>query len=120
MLFRSVPETLRREKVMELLSKVGLEGLEKRKPPELSGGQQQRVAIARALASDPDLVLADEPTANLDSHTEQGLMDIMETLNEELGTTFLFSSHDPEVIMRAHRFIGLKDGEVVKDTLEGT
>ncbi|NOY86118.1 MAG: ABC transporter ATP-binding protein [Deltaproteobacteria bacterium] len=119
LLLQGVPEKLRREKVMELLSKVGLEGLEKRKPHELSGGQQQRVAIARALASDPDLVLADEPTANLDSHTEQGLMDIMETLNEELGTTFLFSSHDPEVIMRAHRFIGLKDGEVVKDTLEG-
>jgi putative ABC transport system ATP-binding protein len=90
--------------------------MEKRKPHELSGGQQQRVAIARALAADPDLILADEPTANLDSHTEQGLMDLMEQLNKELGMTFLFSSHDPEVIERARRLVVLRDGRIVSDT----
>ena len=116
LLLQGVDHISRKEKVMSLLSKVGLEGLERRKPHELSGGQQQRVAIARALASDPTVVLADEPTANLDSHTEQGLLDLMEELNRNLGTTFLFSSHDPEVIGRARRLIVLRDGVVVSDT----
>ena len=115
LLLQGVDHDTRKEKVMDLLKKVGLEGLEKRKPHELSGGQQQRVAIARALASDPAVVLADEPTANLDSHTEEGLMDLMEDLNREMGTTFLFSSHDPDVIKRAKRLIVLRDGEILSD-----
>jgi len=115
LLLQGVDHDTRRKKVMELLKKVGLEGMEKRKPHELSGGQQQRVAIARALASDPAVILADEPTANLDSHTEEGLMDLMEDLNRDIGTTFLFSSHDPDVIKRAKRLIVLRDGEIVSD-----
>ncbi len=115
LLLKGIDHSARRAKVMSLLDKVGLAGLEKRKPHELSGGQQQRVAIARALASDPAVILADEPTANLDTHTEEGLMDLMGDLNRELGTTFLFSSHDPEVIKRARRLIVLRDGEVTSD-----
>jgi putative ABC transport system ATP-binding protein len=115
MLLQGVPAEERHRKAMGLLKKVGLEGLEKRKPHELSGGQQQRVAIARALASDPAIILADEPTANLDSHTESDLLDLMEDLNREIGTTFLFSSHDPDVIKRARRLIKLHDGQVISD-----
>jgi putative ABC transport system ATP-binding protein len=115
MLLQDVPADERRKKTLSLLQKVGLEGLEKRKPHELSGGQQQRVAIARALASDPAVILADEPTANLDSQTEEGLLDLMEDLNREMGTTFLFSSHDPDVIKRAKRLIKLRDGVIVSD-----
>jgi len=115
LLLQGVDHAVRKEKVMALLNKVGLEGMEKRKPHELSGGQQQRVAIARALASDPVVILADEPTANLDTHTEEGLMDLMEGLNREMGMTFLFSSHDPEIIKRAKRLIVLRDGEIVSD-----
>jgi putative ABC transport system ATP-binding protein len=115
MLLQGVPAEERHRKAMGLLKKVGLKGLEKRKPHELSGGQQQRVAIARALASDPAIILADEPTANLDSRTEADLLDLMEDLNREMGTTFLFSSHDPDVIKRAKRLIRLHDGEVVSD-----
>jgi putative ABC transport system ATP-binding protein len=116
LLLKGVNHHERQEKVNSLLDRVGLAGLEHRKPHELSGGQQQRVAIARALASDPAVILADEPTANLDSHTEQGLLDLMEELNRSLNTTFLFSSHDPEVIGRARRLIVLRDGLVVSDT----
>ncbi|MDF1536275.1 MAG: ABC transporter ATP-binding protein [bacterium] len=115
LLLQGVERHERKEKVRELLRKVGLEGLEKRKPHELSGGQQQRVAIARALASSPAVILADEPTANLDSATEEGLLDLMEGLNREFGTTFLFSSHDPDVIKRAKRLIKLHDGRIVSD-----
>ncbi len=115
LLLKGVDHDTRKEKVLTLLKKVGLEGLEKRKPHELSGGQQQRVAIARALASDPAVILADEPTANLDSHPEEGLMDLMEDLNREMEMTFLFSSHDPDVIKRARRLIVLRDGEILSD-----
>jgi len=115
LLLKGVDHGARKEKVMALLDKVGLSGLDKRKPHELSGGQQQRVAIARALASDPVIILADEPTANLDTHTEEGLMDLMENLNREMGTTFLFSSHDPAVINRARRLIVLRDGSILSD-----
>ena len=105
---RSVSE--RRERVMGLLKTVGLQGMEHRYPRELSGGQQQRVAIARAIASEPRLVLADEPTANVDSTTAAALLDLMVRLNEEKGATFLFSTHDPAVMARARRRIVLKDG----------
>ena len=106
----------RRERVMELLEQVGLAGMEHRFPRELSGGQQQRVAIARAIASSPALVLADEPTANVDQATASALMDLMARLNEERGTTFLFSSHDSRVLERARRLLTLTDGRITGDT----
>ena len=107
----------RQTKVMELLGQVGLEGMEKRLPHELSGGQQQRVAIARAIAANPILVLADEPTANVDQKTATGIMDLMSQLNEDRGTTFVFSSHDEHVVERAHRLLILTDGQITRDTL---
>jgi len=114
---QSVPENVRREKVMGLLKDVGLEGLENRRPDELSGGQQQRVAIARAIAPEPAMVLADEPTANLDSTTADSLLDLMGSLNRDKGITFLFSTHDQRVIDRAKRVIRLKDGKLFADEL---
>ena len=105
----------RKKKVMEVLEAVGLRGLEHRRPAELSGGQQQRVAIARALAADPAVMLADEPTANLDSKTGTELIDLMRQLNRERGATFVISSHDPKVILRAQRVIQLEDGRIVSD-----
>jgi putative ABC transport system ATP-binding protein len=105
----------RTERALHLLERVGLSDRKDSKPSELSGGQQQRVAVARALASHPAFVLADEPTANLDSHTAGSLIDLMENLNEELGTTFLFSTHDSRVIRRARRVITLEDGMVRED-----
>jgi putative ABC transport system ATP-binding protein len=105
----------RRQRVTDTLAAVGLSGLESRRPSELSGGQQQRVAVARAIAGEPAMVLADEPTANLDSKTGAELIDLMRTLNRERGVTFIFSSHDPKVIERAARLIRLEDGQVVSD-----
>ncbi len=105
----------RRDRVMKLLKAVGLEGMEHRRPDELSGGQQQRVAIARAIAADPAVVLADEPTANLDSETADRLLDIMEELNRDHGVTFVFSTHDPKVMERARRVVRLVDGQVHSD-----
>jgi len=99
----------------ETLAAVGLAGMEDRRPNELSGGQQQRVAIARAIASKPAIVLADEPTANVDSETKAELLDLMKKLNEERGVTFLFSTHDPEVIQAATRVITVRDGTVASD-----
>ena len=107
----------RREKVMSLLQEIGLDGLENRFPRELSGGQQQRVAIARAVASDPQLVLADEITANVDSETAQSLLELMVSLNQNNKTTFLFSTHDPAVIKFAKRVIILKDGNISNENL---
>ncbi|MHB8874196.1 MAG: ABC transporter ATP-binding protein [Myxococcaceae bacterium] len=107
------PPAERREKVMQTLKTVGLEGLERRFPRELSGGQQQRVAIARAIAAEPALVLADEPTANVDSKTGAALLDLMVQLNREKGVTFLFSTHDPAVMQRAGRTLVLHDGRLV-------
>jgi len=95
------------------LAKVGLQGFENRRPDQMSGGQQQRVAVARALATEPDLVLADEPTANLDSHTGESLMGLMRQLNEEQGTTFIIASHDPAVIASARILITMQDGRIV-------
>ena len=105
----------RNERAVQLLERVGLIDRKNSKPSELSGGQQQRVAVARALASRPAFVLADEPTANLDSHTAESLLDLMQDLNNELGTTFLFSTHDSKVIRRARRVITLEDGMVSGD-----
>jgi putative ABC transport system ATP-binding protein len=101
--------------VYGILSEVGLEGLENRKPSELSGGQQQRVAIARALVKNPSIVLADEPTANLDSNTGEGILKLMRNLNEKHGTVFIFSTHDPMVMDYARRLIHLHDGLIIQD-----
>ncbi len=105
----------RDNRAMDLLKAVGLEGKEHKKPSELSGGQQQRVAVARALASEPSFILADEPTANLDSVSTNNLLDIMAEMNREKGTTFIFSTHDQRVINKARRVIQLEDGLVVSD-----
>ena len=105
----------RRERVTALMADVGLEGMEDRLPNALSGGQQQRVAIARAIASNPAIVLADEPTANVDSETAEHLLDIMQRLNRTRGVTFLFSTHDPRVMNRADRIIRIVDGRVEGD-----
>ncbi len=105
----------RRMRVQEILGMVGLEGMGKRRPAQLSGGQQQRVAVARAMASQPDLVLADEPTANLDSATGAALVDLMKQFNEKLGMTFVFSTHDTKIMTRAKRLITLEDGRIVDD-----
>ena len=117
MAVQGVAEAERRERVMKLLARVGLEGLEQRRPLELSGGQQQRVAIARAIAAGPAVVLADEPTANIDSATAEALLDMMETLNREQQVTFLFSTHDPRVMARARRLVRLVDGRIESDEL---
>ncbi len=115
LLLRGVPTEERQRRVRELFQKIGLEGLEDRKPGKLSGGQQQRVAVARAVVGQPTLVLADEPTANLDSHTSDALLDVMERLNREHRTTFLFSTHDLRVMERARRRVRLVDGQVTLD-----
>lgn len=115
LLLRGVEADRRRDAVMPLLERVGLSGMADRKPHELSGGQQQRVAVVRALATSPEVVLADEPTANLDSEASADLMELMLQLNQELGTTFLFSTHDPVVIDRARRLIKLLDGRIDHD-----
>lgn len=107
----------RKERVNELLEAVGLTGRGGNRPSELSGGQQQRVAVARALASKPKFIIADEPTANLDSKSAGDLLDIMQKLNEKEGITFLFSTHDQRVIDRAKRVITLTDGKITEDKL---
>jgi putative ABC transport system ATP-binding protein len=104
-----------RDRTMKILEEVGLKGLEKRFPNELSGGQQQRVAVARALVKNPSLVLADEPTANLDSDTGKEILKLMEALNKKHGTTFVFSTHDSMVMDYAHRLILLHDGKITAD-----
>ncbi len=115
MLLQGVSKEERRHRVAEMLEDVGLQGMEDRFPPKLSGGQQQRVAIARAMVSRPSLVLADEPTANLDSQTGSDLLDMMAELNKKTGMTFLFSTHDRMVMRKARRIITLKDGRVAED-----
>ncbi|MBN1945347.1 MAG: ABC transporter ATP-binding protein [Bradymonadales bacterium] len=112
---QGVPSAQRRERVLALLEEVGLSGMEHRRPDQLSGGQQQRVAIARAIAANPAIVLADEPTANVDSETADRLLAIMEKLNRERQVTFLFSTHDPRVMERARRVVQLVDGRVADD-----
>jgi putative ABC transport system ATP-binding protein len=105
----------RRRRARDMLAAVGLSDLGDKRPNELSGGQQQRVAVARAILTEPEVVLADEPTANLDSANADHLLDLMERLNRERGVTFLFSTHDPQVMGRARRLIRLRDGSVESD-----
>lgn len=109
------PKEVREERTMELLKAVGLEGRENSRPAKLSGGQQQRVAVARALASKPKFVLADEPTANLDSKSTENLLDIMEELNKKENITFIFSTHDQRVVNKARRVITIEDGKIISD-----
>ena len=112
------PPAERRIQARAMLAAVGLERHMHRRPDELSGGQQQRVAVARALVGRPQLVLADEPTANLDSESAHGLLDTMRRLNGELGTTFIFSTHDPQVMRHARRIVHLRDGHIVEDSAD--
>lgn len=112
---QGVPEAECRSRVMSILQEVGLTGLEHRRPDEMSGGQQQRVAIARAIVTRPAIVLADEPTANVDSVTADALLDLMQKLNKEDGISFLFSTHDQRVMDRARRLIRLRDGRIEHD-----
>ena len=115
LLLRGFPPQERRRRVLEIFGEIGMEGLEGRLPGKLSGGQQQRVAVARAVVGEPALVLADEPTANLDSAASAALLEMMEHLNHEHGATFVFATHDPRVMERAHRLIRLVDGAVERD-----
>ena len=105
----------RKAKVMNMLESVGIDELANRRPAEMSGGQQQRVAIARALVKKPDYVLADEPTANLDTKTGHDILGLMKDLNETIKTTFIFSTHDPKVMEMANRLIKIRDGKVEED-----
>ncbi len=111
-LHRELSAQEKRDRVMEMIEAVGLADHVRHKPFELSGGQRQRVAIARALVTHPHIVLADEPTANLDSRTGAEVLDLMVRINAERGTTFIFSSHDPKVMERAARVVRLHDGQV--------
>jgi putative ABC transport system ATP-binding protein len=116
MLLQGIDEKSRRLRTDELLNQVDLYEMKDRRPSELSGGQQQRVAVARALASKPKFILADEPTANLDTASTSNLLDIMSKLNENEKITFIFSTHDQRVIDRARRVVTLEDGKIVSDT----
>ncbi|HHZ90933.1 TPA: ABC transporter ATP-binding protein [Candidatus Poribacteria bacterium] len=119
MLLQGIPKIERHQRVVDILEVVGLTGYIDRKPPQLSGGQQQRVAIARAMVSQPKIILADEPTANLDSKTGSELLDMMYQLNKRTGMTFVFSTHDQMVMDRAQRLITLKDGLIDSDDVRG-
>lgn len=119
MLLQGIPQKQRREKATRILNEVGLAGMLDRRPAELSGGQQQRVAVARAIVSDPAIVLADEPTANLDSKTASSLLDMMLELNQSKNITFIFSTHDQRVMEYARRLIQLQDGKIHSDETKG-
>lgn len=115
MMLLGVPEKERKEKALRIMKELGIDELAHKRPNEMSGGQQQRVAVTRAIVANPSIVLADEPTANLDSETGDTLLDLMEQMNSEKDITFVFSSHDRQVIERAKRLVILRDGMVVKD-----
>ncbi|MBN1551020.1 ABC transporter ATP-binding protein [bacterium] len=115
---QGVPSSERKERVLSLMKEVELEGLENRRPDEMSGGQQQRIAIIRAIISNPAIVLADEPTANVDTATAGKILDLMAKLNREKNATFLFSTHDHNVIERASRVIRMQDGKIIKNDLQ--
>jgi|TARA_Y100000310_G_C20666511_1_gene807798 putative ABC transport system ATP-binding protein len=119
MLLQGVSQTERSRRVKDILETVGLEGLGDRRPAQLSGGQQQRVAVARAMVSEPDIILADEPTANLDSNTGIALLEMMRDLNETQQMTFVFSTHDQKIMDRAKRLISLSDGTMDSDSQQG-
>lgn len=110
-----VDKRQRRQRIVQLFCELGLQGLEERKPSDLSGGQQQRVAIARAMAAEPSVILADEPTASLDTRASEDLLALMKRLNHAQGITFIFSSHDPLVISQARRVVSLRDGRLESD-----
>ena len=118
MLLQGIPANERRERARAILDDVGLEGKYDRRPSELSGGQQQRVAVARAIVSNPSIVLADEPTANLDSKTGNGLLEMMQKMNVEKSVTFIFSTHDQMVMDYARRLILLHDGRLTDDKIK--
>ena len=118
MLLQGIPSSERRERAQAILDDVGLEGKYDRRPSELSGGQQQRVAVARAIVSNPSIVLADEPTANLDSKTGNGLLEMMKKMNSEKNVTFIFSTHDKMVMDYARRLILLHDGRLEEDRVK--
>jgi putative ABC transport system ATP-binding protein len=115
MLLQGIEHGERTRRVSEILAEVHLSGYEDRRPSQLSGGQQQRVAIARAMVTKPRIILADEPTANLDSHTGSALIDLMKELNTTTGMTFVFSTHDQMIMDRASRLIIIKDGQIDRD-----
>lgn len=115
MLLQGITAAKRRIRVKEMLDIVGLAGMENRRPAQLSGGQQQRVAVARAMASNPSIILADEPTANLDSKTGISLLNVMKELNQNRNMTFVFSTHDQKIIERARRLVYLRDGKIEKE-----
>ncbi len=115
MMLRGVPEKERRRRAVALMEELGIGELANKRPTEMSGGQQQRVAVARAIVNDPTIVLADEPTANLDSVTGSRLLDLMERMNREHNITFVFSSHDPKVIERGRRLLWLRDGVIERE-----
>lgn len=118
LMLRGADRESRRREVLALFQRIGLAGLDQRRPGALSGGQQQRVAVARAVLGAPALVLADEPTANLDTGASDALLDIMELLNRERGVTFIFCTHDPRVMRRARRIVRLVDGHVERDAVK--
>ncbi|MCH8175679.1 MAG: ABC transporter ATP-binding protein [Proteobacteria bacterium] len=118
MLLQGVDASERKRRVADMLQQVGLEGLGNRRPNKLSGGQQQRVAIARAMVSRPQIILADEPTANLDSKNGIALLDLMKELNQQSKMTFVFSTHDEKIMSRASRLIHMHDGEIELDELK--
>jgi putative ABC transport system ATP-binding protein len=115
MLLQGVPKAERRRKARRILDDVGLADKYHRRPAELSGGQQQRVAVARAIVADPSIVLADEPTANLDSRTGEELLQLMQEMNIRRKVTFIFSTHDEMVMAHAHRVITIRDGRIADD-----
>ena len=118
MLLQGIDAEERRARVQELFHRTGRDGLEDRRPGKLSGGQQQRVAVVRAVASKPALVLADEPTANLDSASSEALLDMMAELNRDLGVTFVFATHDEHVMERSRRLVRMVDGGIASDEIQ--
>jgi len=114
-----MPEADRRKQALAVLAHLGIGDLAHKRPNQMSGGQQQRVAVARAIVNDPPIVLADEPTANLDSSTAHALLDMMELMNREKNITFIFSSHDKQVLDHARRVVWLRDGMIVQDGRPG-